>query len=365
MKKILIICLSLFIFIGCSSDQKKEIKPRITIDTNYFKDDDGYQYYYNSLNRKEKRIYRNIYNCLIDHAKKVSLDPSDYETIQKINQYVLYDHPEIFYFNYFELKNEVDVCTYSPVYSYTKKERQKLNRQLETVRTNFINTIPTNASDYDKAKLIYEFVINQCTYLVGAKDNQEITSSLIYGKTVCSGYVKAFQYLGEALGIKSTFIVGDDKDPTDDTTHAWNMIYLDNDYYYIDATWGDYDSDGITFPLMHYFMFDSTDMLKLYEPSDLYEKTKTGTYCYFKYEKLYSETYNKQTLGTMINQLKNNNTAWMPLKFSDSCFNEAKTKLIDQKEMFDLFNRYTNRQYLIQYFIYDDLNVIIFKQTIK
>ncbi|MFR1628826.1 MAG: hypothetical protein ACLSU6_18540 [Thomasclavelia ramosa] len=36
--------------------------------------------------------------------------------------------------------------------------------------------------------------------------------------------------------------------------------------------------------------------------------------------------------------------------------------MIDQEEMFDLFNPYTSKQYTVQYFYYDNLNVLIFNQ---
>ncbi|MFR1628825.1 MAG: transglutaminase domain-containing protein [Thomasclavelia ramosa] len=167
--------------------------------------------------------------------------------------------------------------------------------------------------------------MEKCRYVDNAKDNQYITSSLIYGETVCSGYVKAIQYLAEAVGIKSAYIVGKEIGASDDEAyHAWNLIYLDDDYYYLDATWGDYDSEGNIFAMMNYFMFDSDDMLKLYEPLDQYEITKQGNYTYFKYENLYNENYNKAALNKMVKQYKHDNIAWMEFKFSDSCYQEAK-----------------------------------------
>ena len=67
----------------------------------------------------------------------------------------------------------------------------------------------------------------------------------------------------------------------------------------------------------------------------------------------------------MVKQYKHDNIAWMEFKFSDSCYQEAKKRLIDQEEMFDLFNPYTSKQYTVQYFYYDNLNVLIFNQKIE
>lgn len=365
MKKRLLIILTLFLLTGCSRS-RHEPRPEITISTDYLSSDTGYLYYYESLSKKEKKIYQNIYNCIVDNAKKVTVESSDFEQVQKINNYVLYDHPEIYYLDYFELQNQVDICNYIPTYSYSKKEQKEITAQLEAIRNEFISTIPGDASDYDKLKLIYQYVIDKCHYVDGAKDNQYITSSLLYGETVCSGYVKAIQYLSEAVNINSAYIVGKELGASDDDEyHAWNLINLEGDYYYLDATWGDYDSEGIAFALMNYFMFDSNDMLKYYEPLDQYETTVAGAYSYFIHENLYNDTYNKSSLRQMVKRYKDNNVTWMAFKFSDNCYQEAKKRLIDQEEMFDLFNPYTSKQYTVQYFYYDNSNVLIFNQIIS
>lgn len=366
MKKYLLIIISLFILTGCfTTNKKSKPKPEFTIDTNHLSNDDCYLYYYQTLSKKQKKIYENIYNCLTDNAKKVSISSSDYELVQKISNYVLYDHPEIYYLDYFELQNQVEVCNYIPIYSYTKNEQKEINTQLDTIKNNFINSIPSNANDYDKLKLIYQYVIDKCSYLDNAKDNQHITSSLINGPTVCSGYVKAIQYLCNALNINSAYIIGEEVGANEnEDLHAWNMINLEDDYYYLDATWGDYVYEDDSFCMMNYFMFDSNEMLKFYKPLDKYKKTKTGKYSYFKYENLYSDTFDKSKLSDIIQYYKDNNITWMEFKFSDSCYEEAKNKLINQEEMFDLFNVYTNTRYSIEYIYYDDLNLLVLHQVI-
>ena len=82
-EKILLTILSLFLLTGCFSFEKSNSRPAITIDTDYLSGDASYLYYYQSLSSKEKEIYENIYNCILDNAKKVTISSNDYELVQK------------------------------------------------------------------------------------------------------------------------------------------------------------------------------------------------------------------------------------------------------------------------------------------
>ena len=72
--------------------------------------------------------------------------------------------------------------------------------------------------------------------------NQNIVSVFVNHKTVCRGYAYAAQYLLHELGIACTTVEGTAKG----TDHAWNLVVLDGEYYFMDVTWGNsqYESES-------------------------------------------------------------------------------------------------------------------------
>lgn len=48
-------------------------------------------------------------------------------------------------------------------------------------------------------------------------------------------YARTFQFLCCKAGIPCTFIAGE----ANEGRHAWNLVYLDGSYYWIDPTWGE------------------------------------------------------------------------------------------------------------------------------
>ena len=205
---------------------------------------------------------------------------------------------------------------------------------------------------YQKIKYIYDDVITHCKYNEQAKYNQEIISVLINHQSVCSGYAKTMQYLLNQLHFKAIFLTGKTIKGRKDK-HAINMIKYDNDYYYIDATWGDLVLDDEEIINNNYLMFDSQTMKQMYDLDDHYKITKNDKHTYFKEEGLYFDLYQLNTLKAKIN--KNQRECYF--QFSNEVYNDAKERLTKKGDAYRLIEGVDH----IQYITNDQLKTIYLK----
>lgn len=132
---------------------------------------------------------------------------------------------------------------------YWKDTDKKRSDEIEKATDEIVNRIqnsPRELKDYEKAFLAYQWLCEHVVYdpkydsnlSIGENtqklDRDDFTAygALVKGVAVCSGYANAYHYLLQGrLGIPCDVVVN--------TTHAWNMIYVDGQYYHVDATWGD------------------------------------------------------------------------------------------------------------------------------
>ena len=163
------------------------------------------------------------------------------ESIDKVFQCVLIDHPEIFYttgytYTKYSRGEKTVGIDFAGTYDQTKEEAVARAEAIRSVTAEWLSGMEEAASEYDKVKAVYEAVIFSTNYDLSAADNQNIASVFLGGASVCQGYAKATQYLLNHLGVMCTLVQG-----TVDTgeAHAWNLVQVDGDYYYVDTTWGD------------------------------------------------------------------------------------------------------------------------------
>ena len=340
MKK-LISLLVLFLLCGCFPQSCQSIE-------NKFKQDQCFKYHYQLLNKKQKQLYQIIYNIAYTRKQNIYIKEKEIDKVSQIVNAVLKDHPELFYIKEWSLNTK---GLFNFEYSMKEKEILKDQKRIKKI----VKQLKEDTQDlksYQKIKYIYDDVITHCKYNEQAKYNQEIISVLINHQSVCSGYAKTMQYLLNQLHFKATFLTGKTIKGRKDK-HAINMIKYDNDYYYIDATWGDLVLDDEEIINNNYLMFDSQTMKQMYDLDDHYKITKNDKHTYFKEEGLYFYLYQLNTLKAKIN--KNQRECYF--QFSNEVYNDAKERLTKKGDAYRLIEGVDH----IQYITNDQLKTIYLK----
>lgn len=99
-----------------------------------------------------------------------------------------------------------------------------------------------NLSDYDKIREVHYWLVNNIEYdsNLEAEEPYSISGALTEGKAVCEGYARAFKYIMDGLGIPCVLVSGTATNSSGLTeSHAWNYVYLNDQWYAIDVTWDD------------------------------------------------------------------------------------------------------------------------------
>lgn len=204
--------------------------------------EEGHQeYYFKQLNEEEQRVYRELPKGIRAREKDFYLTLSQDDSIDRCYHAVLKDHPEIFWVHnhekiYKTTYSDSDYCTFTPGYIYTESEISEIQNAMEAGFQEVSSLIPADASDYEKVRIVYTYVIDNTQYQA-SDDDQSIAGVFWKKEAVCAGYAGAVQYLLERIGVPCIYVDGSTQGSTEG--HAWNIVKLDGEYYYVDATNGD------------------------------------------------------------------------------------------------------------------------------
>lgn len=204
--------------------------------------DEGHQeYYFSLLDEEEQRGYRQMLEGIRARSEAFYLTISDDTSVDRVYHAVLKDHPELYWAHNYEsvyktTYRNADYCTFAPAYLYNQEEMDQINLSMEQCFGEIQAQIPEGADDYDKALIVYTYLIDNTEY-VSTEHDQSIAGVFWKKEAVCAGYAGAFQYVMERLGIPCIYVDGEAVGSGDG--HAWNMISLEGQYYYVDVTNGD------------------------------------------------------------------------------------------------------------------------------
>lgn len=335
--------------------------------------EDGYVY--DMLSEEEQVLYLEIRDALVNYEEDVRLSSCDKDEISHAFQCVLNDHPEIFYvdgytYTEYTLGDILKKITFTGTYRFRREEIAQKQREIDVYVNQCLAGMPDDADDYMKVKYIYEYLIHHTEYDAEAKDNQNICSVFIEGKSVCQGYAKATQYLLNKAGIFSTLVLGR---VVGGEGHAWNLVRINDKYYYVDTTWGDasYQAVGGTsgypgekIPTINYdYLCVSTDQMNfthtLDNVVDLPECNSMEDNYYVR-EGLYFTEWNREQIERIFMEEYEKGSAYVTLKCeSYDVYRQMQEALITNQEIFRYLNcpdgvvSYSNneRQYSLSFWL--------------
>ena len=301
------------------------------------------EYYFKQLTEEEQRVYRELLKGIRAREKEFYLTISDDDSIDRSYHAVLKDHPEIFWVHnrekiYKTTYSDSDYCVFTPGYTYTDSEIDEIQTAMEQSFQEVRALIPEDAGDYEKVRIVYTYVIDHTQYQTG-EDDQSIAGVFWKKSAVCAGYAGAVQYLLERLDIPCIYVDGSTKGSTEG--HAWDIVKIGQEYYYVDATNGDQpdflNGDAAQLEEHKTIIYDylcpfPEEYEKTYTPSE--ELTVPACTAkdldFYVLNQGYFEDYSWQDIYDYCKMRLDNGAAVVRFKFgSQEAFSEACQELLD------------------------------------
>lgn len=311
-------------------------------------------YAFSQLSDEEQNTYLELLEILTSYQEEVKLSTMDPDQVDKVYQAIMMDHPELFYLKGYTITehtigDQTEFYTFSGQYSHTQEEKEHEQALIDEAVAGILSGVPAEGSDYEKEKYVYDYIVRNTDYDEEAPNNQNIISVFLNGASVCQGYAYATQYLLKELGIPCTTVTGNARNQDGNlVAHAWNLVWLEGEPYYVDTTWGDPVAapEAETLDIMEegYVNYDYLNLTTAQMERDheaaavvpLPECTAVD-YNYYRVEGLFYETYDKELLKEKMAQAKEAGAEYLLMKFQDeTVYSEYMEKLFEEQEIFQI-----------------------------
>ena len=282
---------------------------------------------YDQLTEDVQEVYGQLYTGIADRRAVFPIRARDTEHIRQALSAVMTDHPEFFWLtgsagmNGFE---SLGIWQISLDFNIPEDAIDDAAAKINAAAEEYLASLPEGASEYEKVKAAYEYIIFHTDYSMESEQNQNIQSVFINHMSVCAGYARAFKYLLDKAGVWCGYVEGHITDTGEG--HAWNLVRIDGTYTYVDPSWGDptYGEDATDAKqldiIYDYLCMTSFEIRQLrHEPEEGIElpDCTDRSHDYYILNGLYYEGWNAGAVSDAIWHSVDEGERGVFLKFSD------------------------------------------------
>lgn len=358
----LAVWLCAFILTGCGSGSLTDVFGASAVPQTQSQD----RYVYQTLSHSQQQTYDQMLAALMNMQDSVRLSTKDPDEVQACYEAICADYGEIFWVESCATR-VVSVFGYPMSlyfdvnYAYTPQQVQDYRAQMQPKINEYLVALADCDSDYERTEFLYKKLIDEVGYDLEAENNQNILSVFLGGRTVCQGYACAVQYLLQQAGIRCAIVTGTARGEA----HAWNLVRLDGEYYYLDVTWGNASYrasaqpeeaafEGINYA---YLNLTSEELFRTHQPTVTYELPVCESIAdsYFVRHDLYFDHWDITQAGECLSHAYDSGERSISMKFADaSQLDQACDYLIDERH----FRDYCAGADTICYMVDTDLNIL-------
>ncbi len=168
-----------------------------------------------------------------------------YDLLQNAFREVLDENPELFYVSWIYC-DSWENNTLSRIGIQYSQDIKDASGNIDTLKVDAyevalseaLSCVKSGMSDVEKLLALHDYLVFNCTYDYGNYINGTIPYSsysaygaLVNKTAVCNGYALAMADLIKHIGLNGYVVASQN--------HAWNLVYVDGNWYHIDTTWDD------------------------------------------------------------------------------------------------------------------------------
>ena len=172
------------------------------------------------------------------------------------------EHPELFYAGGGIRYNIGTIRTIEVSYTMTDDEIIEAEAAISAELKKIKGLISDKMTDVEKVLLVHDYIAANYEYDTDlftnpGSESRRLDTMVMRKKGVCQGYANLFKYVMDNIGIECVNV------PSNECTHVWNKVKLDDEWYNIDITSDDPLMDLASSISHKYFLVNDNEIKQL------------------------------------------------------------------------------------------------------